>query len=55
MIIKLDTSIFRLEQINSHEIVKQQAQPLTRAQRVTVDRIVIAVLYVFAIVGALLF
>ena len=55
MIIKLDTSLFTLPRDFKIESVKQVSKPLTFQQRVTVDRIVIAILFVVAIAGTILF
>lgn len=55
MIIKLDTAIFRVERDFNIESVKPIAKPLTLQQRVNADRIVIAILFVVAITGTILF
>jgi len=54
MIVKLDTSVFKF--------VRQKAQteekivkPLTRAQWITADRIVMAVMFIATIIGSILF
>ncbi len=52
MIIKLDTSIFRLARASKAEKI---SKPLTKVQWINADKIVIAILFVLAIVGAILF
>jgi predicted NUDIX family NTP pyrophosphohydrolase len=54
MIIKLDTSVFRLDRPKT-ETSKKVFEPLTRAQWITADRIVIASLFAATIAGAILF
>jgi len=54
MIIKLDTSIFRLSR-HKAETIKKVATPLTRDQWITADRIVMAALFIVTIIGAILF
>jgi hypothetical protein len=54
MIIKLDTSVFRLSR-HKAETVKKVIKPLTRDQWITADRIVMAVMFIATIVGAILF
>ncbi|WP_316828184.1 hypothetical protein [Pedobacter miscanthi] len=54
MIIKLDTSVFRLSR-HKAETVKKVTKPLTRDQWITADRIVMAVMFIATIVGAILF
>lgn len=54
MIIKLDTSVFRLTK-HKTETVKKVAVPLTREQWITADRIVMIAMFVATIVGAILF
>ncbi|SFA50940.1 hypothetical protein SAMN04488511_109215 [Pedobacter suwonensis] len=54
MIIKLDTSIFRLSR-HKAETVKKVATPLTRDQWITADRIVMAAMFIITIMGAILF
>ncbi|MEH3111892.1 hypothetical protein [Pedobacter terrae] len=54
MIIKLDTSIFRISR-HKAETVKEVAKPLTRDQWITADRIVMAVMFIVTIIGAILF
>jgi len=54
MLIKLDTSVFRLSR-HKAESEKKIITPLTRAQWITADRIVIAVMFIATIVGAILF
>ncbi|MBB4110217.1 MULTISPECIES: hypothetical protein [Pedobacter] len=54
MIIKLDTSVFRLSR-HKAETVKKIAAPLTRAQWITADRIVMAAMFILTIIGAILF
>jgi len=54
MLIKLDTSAFRLFR-HKAESEKKSITPLTRAQWITADRIVIAAIFIATIVGAILF
>ncbi|WP_231427862.1 MULTISPECIES: hypothetical protein [Pedobacter] len=54
MIIKLDTSVFRLSR-HKTETVKKVATPLTREQWINADRIVIATMFLATIAGAILF
>ena len=54
MIIKLDTSVFRLARPKT-ETDKKTFEPLTRDQWVTADRIVIATMFIATIAGAILF
>jgi hypothetical protein len=54
MIIKLDTSFFRLSR-HKAETVKKVATPLTRDQWITADRIVMAAMFIATILGAILF
>ncbi|MBC6109126.1 hypothetical protein ACFOG5_12570 [Pedobacter fastidiosus] len=54
MIIKLDTSVFRLARQKAETITKV-SEPLTRAQWITADRIVIATMFIATIAGAILF
>ena len=54
MIIKLDTSVFRLSR-HKAETVKKVAAPLTRDQWITADRIVMAAMFILTIIGAILF
>jgi hypothetical protein len=54
MLIKLDTSVFRLSR-HKAETVKKSVTPLTRDQWITADRIVIAAMFIATIVGAILF
>ncbi|MBB6238451.1 hypothetical protein H9N25_16870 [Pedobacter riviphilus] len=54
MLIKLDTSVFRLSR-HKAETIKKSVTPLTRAQWITADRIVIAAIFIATIVGAILF
>lgn len=54
MIIKLDTIVFRLFRAK-HESLKKEVRPLTRAQWINADRIVMAVLFLIAIVGSIFF
>jgi len=54
MIIKLDTSLFRLVR-HKAETIKKTATPLTREQWITADRVVIAMMFVATIVAAVLF
>ncbi|WP_316805792.1 hypothetical protein [Pedobacter agri] len=54
MIIKLDNSVFRLSRQKS-ETIKKVAAPLTRAQWINADRIVIATMFIATIIAAILF
>lgn len=54
MIIKLDTSLFRLAKHRT-ETTKKTVTPLTREQWITADRIVIALMFIVTIVGAIVF
>ncbi|MFC3561980.1 hypothetical protein [Pedobacter jamesrossensis] len=54
MIIKLDTSVFRLVRPRV-QAVKKVVTPLTKAQWIVADRIVMAVMFAAIIVGAILF
>jgi len=54
MIIKLDTSAFRLVRPRAERTVKVST-PLTRAQWINADRIVMAGLFAAAAAGAVLF
>ncbi|WP_167343646.1 hypothetical protein [Pedobacter borealis] len=54
MLVKLDTSVFRLSR-HKAESEKKSITPLTRAQWITADRIVIAAMFIATIVGAILF
>jgi len=54
MLIKLDTTVFRLSR-HKAETAKKIVTPLTRAQWIAADRIVIAVIFIATIVGAILF
>ncbi|WP_199562747.1 hypothetical protein [Pedobacter chinensis] len=54
MIIKLDTSVFRLSRQKA-ETVKKVAAPITREQWINADRIVMATMFIATIVGAILF
>jgi len=54
MLIKLDTSVFRLSR-HKVESEKKSVAPLTRAQWIAADRIVIAAIFIATIVGAILF
>ncbi|WP_316850278.1 hypothetical protein [Pedobacter agri] len=54
MIIKLDTSVFRLSREKA-EKVKKVDIPLTREQWINADRIVMATMLIATIVGAILF
>ncbi|MCX2573231.1 hypothetical protein [Pedobacter sandarakinus] len=54
MLIKLDTSIFRLARAKA-ETKPTIAKPLTRAQWINADRIVIAMMFLATIIGAILF
>ncbi|WP_165953201.1 hypothetical protein [Pedobacter changchengzhani] len=55
MIIKLDTSLFRLSRDFSIENTKKIAQPSTIQERIIVDRIVVGALFLITIVGTILF
>ncbi|QPH38585.1 hypothetical protein [Pedobacter endophyticus] len=54
MIIKLDTSLFRLVR-HKAETIKKTATPLTREQWITADRIVIAMMFAATIIAAIVF
>ncbi|MCX2493991.1 hypothetical protein OQX63_10940 [Pedobacter sp. PF22-3] len=54
MIIKLDTSVFRLSR-HKAETVKKVVTPLTKDQWITADRIVMAAMFIVTIIGAILF
>lgn len=54
MIIKLDTSAFRLSR-HKAETIKKVAKPLTRAQWINADRIVIATMFIATVIAAILF
>ncbi|WP_165499834.1 hypothetical protein [Pedobacter frigidisoli] len=54
MIIKLDTSVFRLARQKT-ETVKKVANPLTKEQWITADRIVITAMFIATVAGAILF
>jgi len=54
MIIKLDTSLFRLGNSRS-ESVKQKSAPLTRAQWISADRAVLIILLCVIIAGSIIF
>ncbi|WP_172406528.1 hypothetical protein [Pedobacter sp. AJM] len=54
MIIKLDTSLFRIARPKA-ETVRKVANPITRAQWITADRIVMAAMLAVVIIGAILF
>lgn len=54
MIIKLDTSVFKLARQKTQREEKIAA-PLTRAQWINADRIVIATMFIATIVGSILF
>lgn len=54
MIIKLDTSVFRLVRPKT-ETTRTVSKPLTRAQWINADRIVIATMFIATIAGAILF
>ncbi|WP_443945899.1 hypothetical protein ACJVDH_01980 [Pedobacter sp. AW1-32] len=54
MIIKLDSTAFRIDRTKT-ETVKKSATPLTRAQWINADRIVMAAMFVATIIGAILF
>lgn len=53
MIIKLDTSVFRFAR-RAHS-VKKEAVPLTNAQWIIADRIVITAMFIAIVIGAILF
>lgn len=55
MIIKLDTSLFRLSRDFSIENTKKIAQPSTIQERIIVDRIVVGALFLITILGTILF
>ncbi len=52
MIIKLESLIFRLAKSKS---IKNAATPLTRAQWIVADRMVIATLFLLVIAAAIIF
>ncbi|MCZ4245290.1 hypothetical protein [Pedobacter punctiformis] len=54
MIIKLDTSLFRLSRAKD-ESLKKEVRPLTKTEWINADRIVMAVLFLIAIVGSIIF
>jgi len=54
MIIKLDSTAFRIDRSKT-ETIKKVAKPLTRAQWINADRIVMAAMFIATIVGAILF
>ncbi|MDN3585167.1 hypothetical protein QWY86_00705 [Pedobacter aquatilis] len=54
MIIKLDTSALRLVR-PKEERAEKIATPLTRAQWINADRIVMAVMFAVIIIGAIVF
>ncbi|WP_165825378.1 hypothetical protein [Pedobacter yonginense] len=54
MIIKLDTSLFRLARPKT-ESNRIASKPLTKAQWINADRIVMAILFIVTIAGAILF
>ncbi|SER06993.1 hypothetical protein [Pedobacter rhizosphaerae] len=54
MIIKLDTSLFRLLRAKNQS-TRKSATPLTKKQWVTADRIVMAIMFLAAIVGSIVF
>lgn len=54
MLIKLHTPVFRFFRTKTETIKKTPVQ-LTRAQWITADRIVIAVMFIATIIGAILF
>ena len=54
MIIKLDTSVFRLARQKA-EIEKKVSAPLTKEQWINADRIVMAVMFIATVTGAILF
>ncbi|WP_157255310.1 hypothetical protein [Pedobacter sp. Leaf216] len=54
MLIKLDTSVFKLHR-HKTETVQKTVAPLTRDQWITADRIVMAAMFIATIAGAILF
>ncbi|WP_316804755.1 hypothetical protein [Pedobacter nototheniae] len=54
MIIKLDTSLFRLSRVKD-ESLKKEIRPLTKAEWINADRVVMAALFLIAIVGSIFF
>ena len=54
MIIKLDTSVFRLVRPKA-ETTRKIATPLTKEQWINADRIVIAAMFIATVVAAILF
>lgn len=54
MIIKLDTSVFRLARQKA-EIEKKVPAPLTKEQWINADRIVMALMFIATVTGAILF
>lgn len=54
MIIKLDTQVFKFTRQKSHS-ESQLGTPLTRAQWINADRIVMAAMFIATIAGSLLF
>lgn len=52
MLIKLDTSLFRLAR-HKTESIKKAALPLTKEQWITADRIVMAAMFICTIIGAI--
>jgi len=54
MIIKLDTSVFKLARQKA-QTEEKVATPLTRAQWINADRIVMAAMFIATIAGAILF
>ena len=54
MIIKLDTSVFRLARQKA-DVEKKIISPLTKEQWINADRIVMAVMFIATVTGAILF
>ena len=54
MIIKLDTAVFKLASQKTQRVEKI-ATPLTKAQWINADRIVIAAMFIATIAGSILF
>jgi hypothetical protein len=54
MIIKLDTSVFRLGGPKA-ETAKKTDQLLSKAQWINADRVVMAVMFIIVIIGSILF
>ncbi|MFW0715773.1 hypothetical protein [Pedobacter sp. N23S346] len=54
MIIKLDTSIFRLARPKA-ETIRNAEVPLTKAQWINADRIVMAAMFIAVIICAIIF